>query len=102
MNDEKVCRTAVVIHPQGLHLRPASLIVKLAKKFQAKIEIIRENQRVDAQSILDLFTLAVLPGSEVQIEATGPDAEAAATAMAELIASDFPADEPEPKQAPLD
>jgi phosphocarrier protein HPr len=98
MNDEKVCRTAVVNHPLGIHLRPASLIVGLAKKFQAKVEIIRENQRVDSRSILDLLTLAATQGSEVQIEAIGPDAEAAATAFAELIASDFEEDETEPKQ----
>jgi phosphocarrier protein HPr len=98
MNDEKACRTAVVNHPLGIHLRPANLIVGLAKKFQAKVEIIRENQRVDGKSILDLLTLAVEQGCEVQIEATGPDAEQAATALAELIASDFADHEPERNQ----
>jgi phosphotransferase system HPr (HPr) family protein len=100
MNDEKVCRTAVVNHQLGIHMRPASLIVGLAKKYRAKIEIIRENQRVDGRSILDLLTLAVEHVSEVKIEATGPDAEAAATALAELIASDFEEHEAEPKQTP--
>ncbi len=100
MSDEKVCRTAVVNHPLGIHLRPANLIVGLAKKYQSKVEIIRENQRVDGRSILDLLTLAVTQGCEVQIEAIGPDAEEVATALAELIASDFGEDEPEQKQTP--
>jgi phosphotransferase system HPr (HPr) family protein len=100
MNDEKVCRTAVVNHRLGIHMRPASLIVGMAKKFQAKIEIVRDNQRVDSRSILDLLTLAVEQGSEVQIEAVGPDAEEAVTALAELIASEFGEDEVEPKQTP--
>jgi phosphocarrier protein HPr len=100
MNDEKVCRTAVVNHHMGIHLRPASLIVGLAKKYQAKIEIVRDNQRVDSRSILDLLTLAVTQGCEVQIEATGPDAEEAATALAELIASEFEEIDTEPNQTP--
>lgn len=98
MNDEKVCRTATVNHPLGIHLRPANLIVGLAKKYQAKVEIVRDNQRVDGKSILDLLTLAVTQGSEVRIEASGPDAEQAATELAELIASDFAEDEPEQDQ----
>jgi phosphocarrier protein len=100
MNDEKVCRNAVVNHSLGIHLRPANLIVGLAKKYKSKVEIVRENQRVDGKSILDLLTLAITQGCEVRIETSGPDAEEAATALAELIASDFEDNEPEPKQTP--
>jgi len=105
MNDEKVRRNAVVNHSLGIHLRPANLIVGLAKKYQSKVEVIRDNQRVDGKSILDLLTLAATQGCEVQIEATGPDAEQAVAALAELIASDFedndlPDTEPDTKLTP--
>ena len=49
MSDVKASRTVVVNNPQGLHLRPAHLIVQLAKQFQAKIEFLKDNQRVDGQ-----------------------------------------------------
>ena len=40
MSDVKASRTVVVNNSQGLHLRPAHLIVKLANQYQAKIELI--------------------------------------------------------------
>ena len=58
MSDVKVCRTVVVNNPQGLHLRPANLIVRLVKQYQAKIDFVKDNHRVDGRSITDLMTLA--------------------------------------------
>ncbi len=89
MNDVKVSRTVVVNNPQGLHARPADLIVRLAKQYQAKIEIVKENNRVDGKSILDLLTLAAVQGTSLELEATGSDADAALEALAQLFASCF-------------
>ena len=40
MSDSKWRRTVVVINPQGLHARPADLIVKTATRFESNVEIV--------------------------------------------------------------
>ncbi|HZZ28684.1 MAG TPA: HPr family phosphocarrier protein [Pirellulales bacterium] len=89
MNDVKANRTLVVNNPQGIHARPANLIVRLAQQFQSKIEFTKENHRVDGKSILELLTLAAVQGTELRVEATGPDAQHAIDALAELFAGNF-------------
>lgn len=89
MSDTKVSRTVTVINPQGLHARPADLIVKTASRFQSQVEIIKEHERVDAKSILAIFTLAAVQGTQMVVEACGPDAEEALQALAELFDRGF-------------
>jgi phosphotransferase system HPr (HPr) family protein len=72
-----------------LHLRPADLFVKLASRFQAKIELVKDDERVDGKSILALLTLAAAEGTTLSIEATGDDADKALTALCELVEQNF-------------
>jgi phosphotransferase system HPr (HPr) family protein len=89
VSESKWSRTVVVINPQGLHARPADLIVKAANRFQSKVEIIKGHERVDAKSILAIFTLAALAGTELVVEADGPDAKDAVAALCELFERGF-------------
>lgn len=83
-----VC-TVTVTNPQGLHARPADLFVKLAHQFESQITVSRGAERVDGKSILSVLTLAAVEGTDLTIEATGPDAPAALQALAKLVASNF-------------
>ena len=89
MADGVVSRTVVVGNPQGLHARPADLFVKLASQYQAIIEVIKDGERVDGKSILAILTLAAVQGTQLRIEATGPDAETAIDALAQLVLRNF-------------
>jgi phosphotransferase system HPr (HPr) family protein len=89
MSEAKFSRTVVVINPQGLHARPADLIVKAACRFQSQVEIVKGQERVDAKSMLAIFTLAALPGTELVVEAEGPDAAEAVDALCELFGRGF-------------
>ena len=71
----------VVTNPQGLHARPADVFVKPASQYQSTIEVIKDGERVDGKSILAILTLAAVQGTQLQIEATGPDAEDALIAL---------------------
>jgi phosphocarrier protein len=44
---------------------------------------------VDGKSILAILTLAAVEGTQLAIEATGPDAEAALDALAKLVSDNF-------------
>ena len=93
MSEQKAQRTVTVTNPQGLHARPADMFVKLANRYQSKIEIIKDSERVDGKSILALLTLAAGEGTKLSIEATGSDAEQALDALVELVAQNFAEDE---------
>ncbi len=87
-------RTVVVTNPQGVHARPADMFVKLASQYESKIEVIKDGERVDGKSILAMLTLAAVEGTTLKLEGTGPDAEAAVAALAELVLRDFDENEP--------
>jgi phosphocarrier protein len=89
MTEGSASRTVIVTNPQGLHARPADLFVKLASRFESVVEVVKEGERVDGKSILAILTLAAVPGTQLRIEATGPDAEAAISALAELVLRNF-------------
>ena len=95
MADLIVIRTVTVKNPKGLHARPAYMFAELAGKYAAKIEIIKENERVDGKSILSIMTLAAGQGTALDLEAVGQDAEDAIDALAELFEHGFPSGEEE-------
>ena len=88
-SENAATRTVVVSHPNGLCLRGASAICKLTDVFDAKIEIVKDEQRVEASDALQVVLLAAECGSHVTLEATGPGAEEAVDALATLFAKNF-------------
>ena len=84
-----VRRTVEIINERGLHARASAKFVKAAAPFDAEITVSRDDHTVNAQSIMGLMMLAAGPGSFIEIEAEGPDAEAAIETLARLIADRF-------------
>lgn len=91
MSEAILSRSVVVGNANGLHLRPASLIAKLAGQYESKIELVKGNQRVDGKSVLEIVTLMAEHGTELKIEVCGADAEPALEALVALFASNFAA-----------
>ena len=85
MPDEVIQRSLHVVNPQGMHARPAALIVTLANKFQSEIQLINGDVKVDAKSVLHLMTLAAAQGTTLLLEARGSDAASAADAIEKLF-----------------
>jgi phosphocarrier protein len=86
-------RQVQIVNALGLHLRPAKKFVLTADRFQAEIRIAYKGKTFNGRSILDLASLAAECGARLELEATGPDAEAALAALAELIEAEFNEDE---------
>ncbi len=93
MQTPRETRVIVIRNSQGLHARPADMFARLARQFQSRIELVREGRRVDASSIMDLLTLGAAQGTELTLEAEGPDAEEAVEALTKLVESGFPLEE---------
>jgi phosphocarrier protein HPr len=102
MCNSLVSRSIVIRNPQGLHARPAQLLAQLATTYEARIELIRDAQRVDAKSILNLLTLAATQGTVLTLEVQGKDAAEAAEQISKLVDSGFGVDEPCDSAGPAD
>ncbi len=84
--------TATILNQRGLHARAAAKFAKLASTFQADIDVSRQGQTVSGHSIMGLMMLAASTGCDIDIQCSGPDAQAALDALAELVASKFEED----------
>ena len=93
-------RTVVISNPQGLHARPAEIFSRLALQYCSDIEVIRDDMRIDAKSILHVLTLGAAQGTALTLEASGPDAQQALDALEQLVASDFTPDETMSQESP--
>ena len=89
MTDKTATRVVTIVNPQGMHLRPADLFVRLANQFQATVEILKDGERFDGKSVLSMLTLAAGQGTQLSLQASGPDAEDALTALDELVRQGF-------------
>lgn len=96
MAETTAARTVTLTNPQGLHFRPAELFVKLAGRFESKIEVVKNSLRVDGKSMMDMLLLVAEGGTQLTIVANGRDADAAVNALAEMVLQDFK--EPETKE----
>ena len=79
----------IVRNVKGLHARASAKFVKCAETFDASVSVTREGTTVGATSIMGLMMLAAGPGSTLDIEAQGPDAEAALAALVQLVKDGF-------------
>lgn len=82
-------RKAVICNRRGLHARAAAKFVKLAFEFTSEITVAKGESAVSGRSIMGLMMLAAGPGTEIELAATGPDAERAVDALTALVAGGF-------------
>lgn len=82
-----------IINKLGLHARAASRLVNCASGFASEIEIVRGARSVNAKSIMGVLTLAAAIGTELVIEADGPDEQQAIEAVVALFEDRFGEDE---------
>ena len=82
-------RTVTVRNPQGLHARPATLLVDRANKFRSNILIGKDGELVDCRSILSLLTLGAGQGTELSLTVDGDDAAEALESIVQLFEAGF-------------
>ncbi len=85
-------RRVTIRNQRGLHARAAAKFVKTAEAYDAEIRVLKDETEVLGTSIMGLMMLAAGPGTEIDLRATGADAEAALDALAQLIDRKFDED----------
>ena len=82
-------REVTIVNRLGLHARAAARFVETASRFQAEVQVIRGDRRVNGKSIMGVMMLAAAKGTRLTLEAHGEDAAEALEALERLVAECF-------------
>jgi len=86
---DKVIRKLEIVNEKGLHARASAKLVEVVEGFDARAEVSCDGQSAPGNSIMGLLMLAAARGTTIQVETSGPDAEALADALEALVADRF-------------
>jgi phosphocarrier protein len=84
-----VSKVVTIVNKQGLHARPIMQFVDLANRFQSRVTITKGTQVVDGKSPMEIMLLEATCGTELTLSSSGPDANQALDALADLVARQF-------------
>ena len=88
-SERKPCARVTICNRKGLHARASAKFVKCAERFNAAISVRRDDRTVGGTSIMSLMSLAAGPGTELYLEAEGPEGPEAIEALVALVESGF-------------
>ncbi|MHA6263182.1 HPr family phosphocarrier protein [Arenibacterium sp. CAU 1754] len=81
--------TLKIVNEKGLHARASAKLVEVVEGFDAQAEVSRDGLSASGDSIMGLLMLAASKGTTIDVETSGPDAEALAGAIEALVADKF-------------
>jgi phosphotransferase system HPr (HPr) family protein len=96
MSGETLQRKVTITNPHGFHMRPATLFAQTAGRFQSTVVILCDDKRINGKSPLELMFLAAERGTELTLEVSGPDAEAAIEPLVKILEAPSADDLPDP------
>ena len=73
----------------GMHARAAVKFVQTANTFKSEVKVVKDDQEANGKSIMGLLTLVAAHGVTMTVMCDGDDAQAAVTALAELVGTGF-------------
>ena len=77
--------TIEVCNQRGLHARASARFAEAAATFESAVTVSHAGRSADATSLMDLLMLGAAKGTQIVIEASGPD-EAQALAVLKALA----------------
>lgn len=78
-----------IVNEKGLHARASARFAAVVEQYDAEVTVTRQDLTVSGESIMGLLMLVASKGSTIQLCAKGPQAEAAVTALRDLVADKF-------------
>ncbi len=79
----------VIQNKLGMHARSAAMFVEVAHRFQSEITVKRDDIEVNGKSIMGIMMLAAAKGTELLIQADGPDEDEAIESLDRLVNDKF-------------
>ncbi|MCW5197005.1 HPr family phosphocarrier protein [Buchnera aphidicola] len=78
-------KTITITTQNGLHIRPAAILVNHAQKFTSDITITFKDKTINAKSLFKLQTLGLIKNSQIVLSASGPDEQDAIQKLSKVI-----------------
>lgn len=75
----------VITDPQGIHARPAGLLVKAVKEFSCDIKIAKGDKEMNAKAIFGVMGLGAKKGDEIILKFDGEDEDKAYEAISKFL-----------------
>lgn len=82
-------RVLKVVNRKGLHARASARFVSVVEAHDAQAWVRRDGLEVSGDSIMGLLMLAASDGCEIEVETSGPQAEALMEALEALVSGRF-------------
>ncbi|WP_295797707.1 HPr family phosphocarrier protein [Mucilaginibacter sp.] len=76
-----VTTNLIILAPQGLHARPVTALIRLAKGFKSNISLQKGDKTVKLNSMLNILSLTIKGGETITIIIDGEDETEASAAI---------------------
>jgi len=80
-----VSKEIEIKNSQGLHARPATLLVQKATRFKCEIKIEYKGKSANAKSLIGILSLGISKGANIVLSTKGSDENAALKEISELV-----------------
>jgi phosphocarrier protein HPr len=87
--DKLATTRLTIINDLGLHARAATLLVQTASQYNSDLYISKDGRQINGKSIMGVLLLTAGKGTELEIEAIGPDCNELIAAIEELVKNKF-------------
>ena len=78
-----------ISNEKGLHARASAKFVETVETFDASATVSRDGMMVSGDSIMGLLMLGAAKGTQIEVETSGPQAEALSAAIVDLVTGKF-------------
>jgi phosphotransferase system HPr (HPr) family protein len=88
----KLEKEITIVNRFGLHMRPAAIFARNARRFCSDVRVVKNGDDVDGKSVMSLLSLGAAPGTRLQLRIEGRDAKAAMSELEQLVQEGFDED----------
>lgn len=81
--------TYTITDPNGIHARPAGVLVKTLKGYSSNVTIFKGDKNVDMKKLLALMGMGIKQGDTVTVQVEGDDEEACAAEIEKALKENF-------------
>jgi phosphocarrier protein len=68
-----ISKDYIILDPNGMHARPATALLKLARKYKSESSLKKDERQVRMKSMLNILSLAAKCGDKISVIVDGED-----------------------------
>jgi len=76
-----ITKEYIITASQGIHARPATTLIRLAKNFKSSISLKKADKTIKLNSMLNILSLGIKSGEQISIIIEGEDEISAVIAL---------------------